>query len=346
MTETHIVKLSANENCYGCSPLALEAGLEKFESICRYPDVNPLALKKKLADKYNVDVKNIVVGAGSVRIIDGLIQTFAGEGEEILTFEKSFIAYGELSAFHRRKCRFAPLTDFHCRLQNLYPYIDQHTRLIFIANPNNPTGTIISHDDLDKFLGTVPANITVVIDEAYAEYVNAPSFPDSFELQRKHPNLVILRSFSKIYGLAGLRIGYAIMSEQKSLRMSLMQIPFSVNNCAANAAIAALDDEDFTSQSARHNAEQRDFLKGELARLGYKAIQSHANFICVRFDSQIEKMKMKNLLLRNSILICDLDDFGYQLALRITIGKRQTNRKIISILSDARSRELSETLPA
>ncbi len=165
------IKLSANENCYGCSPLALDAIRQKYKEVYLYPEVNPVALKAKLADKCGVTLKNIVVGAGSVRIIDGLIQTFVGPGEEVLTFEKSFIAYSQLAGFHKRKCNYAPLSDLRCSPENLLPFINDNTRLIFIANPNNPTGTIISHAELESFLSKVPENIVVTIDEAYGEYV-------------------------------------------------------------------------------------------------------------------------------------------------------------------------------
>src|ERR1019366_260082 len=152
MINVHMTKLTANENCYGCSPSALDAIQKKYKEVYLYPEVNPVTLKEKLADKFGVTVKNVIVGAGSVRIIDGLIQTFVGPGEEVLTFEKSFIAYGQLSGFHKRKCTFAPLSDLRCTPENLLPFINDNTRLIFIANPNNPTGTIISHVELESFL--------------------------------------------------------------------------------------------------------------------------------------------------------------------------------------------------
>src|ERR1035437_3649871 len=218
------IKLSANENCYGCSPLAQEAIQNKYKDVYLYPEVNPIALREKLAKKFGVSSNNIIVGSGSVRIIDGLIQTFVRPDEEVLTFEKSFIAYGQLSGFQKRKCLFAPLSDLRCNPENLFPFINGKTRLIFISNPNNPTGTIISHTELEKFLTKISTKIVVVIDEAYAEYVTDSSFPNTIELQKKYSNLVILRTFSKIYGLAGLRIGYAIMEEHLASKMTEGQI--------------------------------------------------------------------------------------------------------------------------
>ena len=333
MIETKMTKLSANENCYGCSPLALEAIQKKYKEVYFYPEVNPVALKEKLADKFGVSIKNIIVGAGSVRIIDGLIQTFVGTGEEVLTFEKSFVAYGQLSGFPKRKCTFAPLSDLRCNPENLLPFINDNTRVIFVANPNNQTGTVISHVELDNFMGKISSNIVVAIDEAYAEYVNDPSFPNSLDLQKKYPNLVIVHSFSKIYGLAGLRIGYAIMEESKAAKMTEGQIPFSLNYLSSGAAIASMDDKDFIKESALSNAEQRDFLFCELKYLGFNTVPSQANFIYVWFDSDEEKKKTYDALFKNGIFICDMKIFGQENALRITVGEKEINGKIISILA-------------
>ena len=333
MSDNKIVKLSSNENCYGCSPLALEAIREKYKEVHLYPEVNPVTLKERLANKYGVTVKNIVTGAGSVGIIDGLIQTFVGQDQEVLTFEKSFIAYSQLSGFHKRKCHFAPLSDLRCKPENLFPFINDRTRLIFIANPNNPTGTIISYTELEKFLAKIPNNIIVTIDEAYAEYVTDSSFPNSIELQRKYPNLVILHSFSKIYGLAGLRIGYAIMEENMASKITQRQIPFSLNYLSSVAAIAAMDDMSFIKESAKANAEQRGFLASEIKKLGYNTIPSQANFLYLWFDTDEEKDKAYSILFKNGIVICDMKIFGQEKSLRITVGEKETNRKIISLLA-------------
>ncbi|MCX6296000.1 MAG: histidinol-phosphate transaminase [Bacteroidetes bacterium] len=329
-----VVKLSANENCYGCSSLALDAILSKYKDVHLYPDVNPITLKEKLSEKFGVRTDNIIVGAGSVRIIDGLIQTLVGEGEEVLTFENSFIAYGQFSEFHKRKCRFAPLSDFRCVPENLLPFINDNTRLIFIANPNNPTGTIISHSELEWFLSKISEKIIVVIDEAYAEYVTDASFPNSFELQKKYSNLVVLRSFSKIYGLAGLRIGYGIMEEKIAAMMNEKQIPFSVNYLSPATAIAALSDVDFINRSVVSNSQQREYLFDELLKLGYNAIFSHANFIYLWFDNDVEKEKFYSKLFQEGIVICDMKVFGQAKSLRITIGVSEINRKIISFLKE------------
>jgi len=334
MSETKIIKLSANENCYGCSPLVLEAIEKKYKEVHFYPELNPVALKEKIAAKYKVSPKNVVIGAGSVRIIDGLIQSFVEKDEEVLTFEKSFVAYGQLAGFYNRKCVYAPLCKFICKPESILPLITEKTRIIFIANPNNPTGTIITHLELENFLNNISKNIIVVIDEAYAEFATDTSFPDSVELQKKFSNLVILRTFSKIYGLAGLRIGYALMNEKLAAQIIVKQVPFSLNYLASVAATAALQDVDFISHSAKTNAEQRDYLYRELKESGFNTIPSQANFIYLWFESDEEKIKIYDTLFQNGILICDMKIFGQEKSLRITVGSKEINEKIVSLISN------------
>ena len=329
-----MIKLSSNENCYGCSPLAIEAILKNYRDVHLYPEMNPAELKEKLALKHGVDARNIILGAGSVNIIDGLIQFLTAAGEEIVTFENSFIAYSQLSHIHNCICHFAPLDKLCCNPENIFPIINERSRLIFIANPNNPTGTIISHQQLENFLTRIPQNILVVIDEAYAEYVTDPLFPDSVALQRRFPNLVILHSFSKIYGLAALRIGYAIAEDNIVAELHRCQIPFSLNYLSYHAAFAALDDTCFIKESARKNAVQRQYLETELRRLGFNTISSQTNFVYLEFHTDAEKKQFYNLLFSKGILICDLNIFGQEQALRITVGTREVNKTLIAALSE------------
>ena len=251
----------------------------------------------------------------------------------MITFENSFIAYGQLSHIHNHSCHFAPLADLSCDPVNLMSYINDKTKLIFIANPNNPTGTIITHAQLQAFLESVPERIVVVIDEAYAEYVTDPSFPNSVNLQARHSNLVILHSFSKIYGLAGLRIGFAIAENDIAAELTHCQIPFSLNYLSYHAASCALEDTRFIDDSAGRNDIQRKYLETEFRRMGYNTIATQSNFIYLWFDTDAEKVKVYDILLSNRIIICDLKVFGQELALRITIGDQETNTRIIELLS-------------
>lgn len=334
MTHKPPVKLSANENCYGCSYHAKEAILRHFPEVHLYPQANPVALKEKIGDMFDVPVGNVVTGAGSVAIIDALIKTLVGQNDEVLTFEKSFIAYTQLSAHHKVKCCLAPLADFRCLPANLIPFINNKTKLIFIANPNNPTGTIITHQQVHEFLTQIPSSVTVVLDEAYSEYVTDPLFPDSLGLQKQFPNLVILHSFSKIYGLAGLRIGFGLMEASLAAKVTAAQVPFSLNYLSYQAASAALDDQEFIQLSSVTNAAEASKLVNGLKKAGFNTIPTQANFVYVWFDTDAEKDKIWETLSANGIIVCDMKIFGQDKSLRITVGDVEVNKRIIALLKD------------
>ena len=319
-----IIRLNANENFYGCSPRVLHVIKKDLRSVHLYPAI-PLRLVEKLADKLGVPPKNIVAGAGSVRLIDGIIQTFVEPNEEIIVFEKSFVAYEQLAAAHRRKCVFAKQNNFICSVENVLPPLTKKTKVVFIANPNNPTGTIITHSQLEKLLQTVSEKILVVLDEAYCEYVTDPDFPDSTLLQKKYPNLILLPTFSKIYGLAGWRIGYGIMSEELARKLKQIRIPFFFNSLSENAAIAALDDNQFISSCAKKNAKERALLYEKFKDAGVNVVPSQANFLYLYFDSEKEKEILFDKLVAKNLLVCDLGVFGQEKSLRIGIGDRKTN---------------------
>lgn len=329
----NIIKLAANENVLGASPLALEAIKNNYHNVHCYPEYIPVTLKNRLAQKHGVPPGNIVLSAGSVGMIDMIIKIFVRFDEDVLTFEKSFVAYGLAAKANKKTCNFAKLTNFTCDVNNLFPLIGEKTKAIFIANPNNPTGTIISHDELFHLLDKISSNILVIIDEAYLEYVTDDTYPDSLKLQKEFSNLVILRTFSKIYGLAGLRIGYAIANENIVLEVEKYSPPFSITSLAAKAAYAALDDLEFVEKCVQLNAQERDFLFNELKKLGYNVIPSQGNFIYLYFDRYEEKERTFKQLEDNGILICNLDIFKQENSLRISIGDSKTNMKIIEHLS-------------
>lgn len=328
-----IIRLNANENFYGCSPKVFGAVKGDLKGIYLYPAI-PIRLEEKLAEKCRVDVKNVVVGGGSVRLIDGTIQTFVESGEGIIIFEKSFIAYEQLAAAHRRKYLFVKQTDFICDINNIFQCIDNKTKLIFIANPNNPTGTIISHARLKHLLECIPEKILVVIDEAYGEYVTDKSFPDSVSLFKKYPNLIILRTFSKIYGLAGLRIGYGIMREGLANSLKKDRIPFFFNSLSENAALTALEDNEFISACAKKNKKEREYLYEKLKWAGLNVIPSQGNFLYVNFNSEEEKRKVFSKFSESGLLVCDLRVFGQERSLRITVGDRNVSNLIVESLSN------------
>ncbi len=329
---TNIIKLSQNENPFGASPLALKAIEENYSEIYRYPNIINETLRNKLAEKYNKLPENIVISAGSVDLVDIIIKAFVGFDDNLVTSNLTFVAYALLAKIHKRECKFAGLLNYTISCDNIFSLCDEKTRVVFIANPNNPTGTMIPGNSLKEFLKTLPSRIFVIIDEAYAEYVTDRSYPDSFELQKTFPNLIILRTFSKIYGLAGMRIGYAIAHPDIIQSLIQHRTPFSINNLANLAASAALDDTDFTRECAIVNQRERNFLYNELKNLGFEAVPSNGNFIFIDCPTVDEKSTILTSLKKEGILARDLELFGTKTGFRISIGRPENNRYLIKCL--------------
>ncbi|MDP8229249.1 MAG: histidinol-phosphate transaminase [Candidatus Electryoneaceae bacterium] len=334
---TGIIKLSQNENAFGASPLALEAIEKNYLDVFRYPDVLHNELKQKLAEKFNVTPEHIVISAGSIALMDMSIKSFVGFDQNIVTADITFEGYKLMAKINGRECRLATLEDSAISLGNILSLCDDKTKLIFIANPNNPTGTMITHREMVEFMQKTSLDVYVVCDEAYAEYITDPEYPDTLELMKTYPNLIIFRTFSKIYGLAGIRIGYAIGHPNtiKSLRESWT--PFSINNLALNAALAALDDQEHVDKCASINAEERIYLYDELRRMGFAAIEPTGNFIYLELGDVELKGRLYDHLVSNNIFVRPLDRFGIATALRITVGKPHENRRLIDCLLSFRT---------
>lgn len=333
-----LLRLNANENFYGCSPKVFHAIKKHVKSISFYPNA-PTNLENKIAEEYGVVSDNIIVGAGSVRLIDGIIQSLVSNNEEILIFENSFIAYQQLANAHHKKIKLIQQPEPSCDIKHIFPLINSKTKIIFIANPNNPTGTIISHNQIHSLLKKIPKSVFVVLDEAYCEYVSDKSFPNSLALQKKYNNLIILRTFSKIYGLAGLRVGYAIANTSVSNILNKSRIPFFLNTFAEAAAAAALDDKNFVADSAKKNSTERMYLFEQLNKMKYRVVSSHANFIYITFNSDLVKTEIYNALLENGILACNLIVFGQSKCLRITVGNRKATTRLLKIFKSFASKD-------
>jgi histidinol-phosphate aminotransferase len=331
MRSKKIIRLNANENFYGCSPKVLQTIRKKINDVHLYPDYHPSILETEIAKRMNLQASNIVTGAGSVRIIEGLIYSLVGKNDEVITFDRSFAMYRIITRGQGKVCRIAEQNDYVNDVDRLLPFINKKTKLIFIDNPCNPTGTIISHQAIEKLIQNISPDIFVVLDEAYAEYVTDKSYPDSSKLFDKYPNLIILRSFSKMYGLAGMRAGYAAGNENTILKLKESRIPYPLNYLATNAIVAALEDAQFVLDSSKKNAEEREFLSKGLAKAGLKIVNSQANFLFVEFNHNMEKEIFFASLLTNNILVCDLSIFGFDKCLRIGIGDRKINTRIIKI---------------
>jgi len=331
-----MIKLSQNENAFGTPPLALKAIAEHGQEVFRYPDEHHEDLIEKLADKHNVKPENIIVSAGSVALLDMSIMSFVGSGENVVTVEVTWVGYKIIAKIKKRECRLAKLVDNAISLENILSLCDDKTRLVLLANPNNPTSTMISHDELKEFMRQIPPDVYVVSDEAYAEYITAYDYPDTLELQKTYPNLLIFHTFSKIYGLAGLRIGYAVTHPDVIKSLMPYKMPFSIPNLAAVAASAALDDTDYVEKCAAINAEERDFLYTELSGMGFDITVPHGNFVFIDFSTAEEREKIDNHLINEGIEVRPLGPFGSETALRITVGRPEENRVLVGCLKGMR----------
>ncbi len=327
------VRLMSNENPLGPSHKALEAIKEYSKNIHYYPDWIPQTLKEKLASKNHVSPTNIAVSAGSYELINLISRFLVNKNEEILTFDNTFMAYSYSAKRNGRKCVIAHMSSPKCNLIDLIPLCGNKTKVIFFANPNNPTGTIATHDSLRKLLISIPTHILVVADEAYYEYVTDESYPDSVQLQKEFSNLIILRTFSKIYGLAGMRIGYGIANEELVEKLEKNRLLRSINFLAEKAAEAALDDIEYIRHSANHNSREKAYLIKKLRQLGFVVYESQANFLYLPFKDKNQKNNVYQTLAKEGLMVCDLEIFGHKKSLRISIGQSDTNKRVINCLS-------------
>lgn len=330
--EGEINRLAQNENPYGPSPAATEAIKRNIHKVSFYPEVVLTELKEKLAAKHEVTPEEIIVSNGSGAIIDYLVKRMLSHGENMVVPEITFVAYKLCAAIYNRECRLAPMADYSISLEHVAQCCDKKTRLIFLANPNNPTGTIFTHDEITEFLSGIPPQTIVVLDDAYHEYVDHPLYPDSIQLYRKHPNVIILHSFSKIYGLAGLRIGYGIARHPVIEELEKNRLPFVVGSIANIAALAALDDKEHIRESARKNAQDRELLFNGLTALGYHVIPSQGNFLFISFPTTAERDLMHDTLFANKMVVRKMEAFGDNRSLRISLGRHENNIRLLECL--------------
>jgi histidinol-phosphate aminotransferase len=334
-------KLASNENPLGLSPLAVKAMQKICSQMNLYPDGSCYYLKEHLASHlkhYNVEPHNIIIGNGSNEIIEFIIRTFVGPDENVITGDPSFIIYRLASISHNRKEISVPLkTDLTYDLDGIVHAINEKTKVIFLANPNNPTGLVFYTEAFERFLKHVPEDIVICLDEAYAEYINDPKVPDGLEYAPHRHRLVVLRTFSKIYGLAGLRIGYGITNRELVNYMDRVRPPFNVNRMAQTAAIAALKDREHVQRSRELNIHGRLFLEKELSGLNIKYYPSQANFILLDFQKPAEPVY--EALLRKGFITRPVSNYGLPNCLRITIGNESQNRGLIKAMESFLNRD-------
>lgn len=335
------IKLASNENPRGAAPSARRVLAEWSGDLGRYPDGNGHALKARLAAIHDIEPARITLGNGSNDVLDLAARVFLGPGRAALFARHAFAVYPIVTRGTNAEPREAPaLPPDHPEM----PYghdLDAFTaalsgedggdvRVIFIASPNNPTGTWLAPDVLEAFLERTPDDVLVVLDEAYREYLDPPRRPDSRAWLERFGNLVVTRTFSKIYGLAGLRVGYALSSAAVADRFNRVRQPFNVNLLGQACALAALDDTGFVAESAALNAEQRALLAGELDGRGLPPLPSQANF--VTFDCGREAAPIYEALLREGVIVRSLAGYGLPGHLRVTVGMPDENRRFLAAL--------------
>jgi histidinol-phosphate aminotransferase len=318
----HVIKLASNENCLGPSPLALEAMQQSAIRTNRYPDGNGYYLRKALAEKLKVDFDQIILGNGSTDLVNIIARTYLESGDNTVTLDQTFLMYKIATLTMNANCIQVPLQNYKCNLDEVAKAVDSHTKIIYLANPNNPTGTFVTKQELRNFLQSLPHQVLVVLDEAYFDYVEDPEYPDGILVAREFPNLIVLRTFSKVYGLAGIRMGYGIADPEIIENLNRVRSPFNTNVLAQSAALAALEDHEHVNKSRNTNRDERKFLEAGLSRLGVPFVPSVANFILIPIEHATE---IYEALLHDGIIVRPMNSFHLQEGLRVTIGKHDEN---------------------
>ncbi len=326
-----VIKLASNENPLGTSPLALERMRGATGALNLYPN-GGLDLRRELARQYDVRVENVIAGSGSEGIMSNIIRAFLCDEDETLTTESAFIGFQTLAKSRGVAYRTVPYKDWHYDLEALAGQINERTKIIYLANPNNPTGTIFTRHEFDRFYRHVPERALIILDEAYFEYAkDNPRYPDS--MHYRYDNVITLRTFSKVYGLAGARIGYGFAHETLIANLLKVKLPFEPSTLAQAAGIGALADKEFLHRSLELNARGIRFLSESLRGMGFEVPPSDANFVMMALKSAEEAARIANGPLREGIIVRPLSAFGLRQAIRISTGTDEENRVLVSRLA-------------
>ncbi|WP_236450567.1 histidinol-phosphate transaminase [Stutzerimonas stutzeri] len=326
-----IVKLASNENPLGPSPKALAAIQAELSELTRYPDGNGFVLKQRLAQRYSVGVHQVTLGNGSNDILELVARAYLAPGLNAVFSEHAFAVYPIATQAVGAEGRAVAAKNWGHDLDAMADAIDENTRVVFVANPNNPTGTWFDAAALDTFLARVPAHVLVVLDEAYIEYAEGQELPDGLAYLADYPNLLVSRTFSKAYGLAALRVGYAISSQVIADVLNRVRQPFNVNSLALAAACAALDDVDYLAASRRVNDAGMAQLERGFRQLGLEWIPSRGNFIAVDFAR--DAAPINQALLREGVIVRPVAGYGMPTFLRVSIGTERENARFLDVLA-------------
>ena len=328
---TDIIKLASNENPLGPSKKAIAAIKNSLKNMHRYPDASGYELRAKLADQFKVKINNVVLGAGSEGIMSTIMRTFLLTDDELISAKNSFIGFRVLANASGRRIHWVPMKNYRYDLEAMAARITDYTKIIYIANPDNPMGTYITKKEFDEFYKYIPERVLIILDEAYFEFANEiQDYPDS--MAYRYDNVITLRSFSKAYGLGGIRIGYGLAHDELISNLLKVKVPFEPSLPAQIAGLAALDDSEFLLETIKTNKKGMRFFKEELDILGIKHIPSATNFITTVWESENQAIKLSKSLLAKGIIVRHLSSFGWPNCIRISIGIEKENNRFINSL--------------
>ena len=328
---TDIIKLASNENPRGPGPLVSRALEEQVRSVSRYPDGNGFKLKQALARHLDVDTAQITLGNGSNDVLDLAARIALTPGSQAVIAEHAFVVYRLATISCGGELVEVPARNYGADLTGFLAAITENTTIIFLANPNNPTGTWVTQPELEAFLDALPSRVWVVLDEAYAEYVEAKDYPDGIALLQRYPNLIVTRTFSKIHGLAAVRMGYSVSTPEFADLMNRARQPFNVSSFALAAAEAALTDQEFVATSRTLNREGMQTMIDGLAALGLGSIPSVGNFVCVEIPGP--GLPVYEALLSAGVIVRPIAEYGLPNHLRVTVGLPAENDRFLETLS-------------
>lgn len=330
---TNSIKLASNENPLGPSPKAVAAMRAAAGDIHRYPDGASFALRAKLSARLGVGGNQLVFGAGADEILELIAKTLIGPGDQVVYAWPSFAMYPIVIKGMGAQGVPVPLTDgFVHDLDAMAAAVTDKTRVVMICNPNNPTGTCVGAAEFDRFVAALPDDVVLAVDEAYFEFVRRADYPDVISLMNRRPGTLVLRTFSKVYGLAGIRIGYGICDPELASYLERARHPFNVNRLAEVAALAALDDEEHARRTIELNTSGIEYLTTELAKMGIETWPSEANFILARTGASVF-----DALLERGVIVRPMSGFGLTEHVRISIGLPEENERLIKTLTEIRA---------
>jgi histidinol-phosphate aminotransferase len=330
------IKLSANENILGSSPKALEAYVAAAPQLFAYPDPRASKLREEVARRYGLEPDRLIFGCGTDEIFHYLTETFVTPGDNTITGEFGFLQFAIRTIAAQGEIRHAPEPNLRVSVDEILKLVDERTRIVFIANPGNPTGTTISGGEIERLADALPDEVLLVIDGAYREFIDDPDFEDGLDLARDRPNIVVTRTFSKLHGLPALRVGWGYGPKDVIEAMERIRLPFNVSIPAQAAALAALQDEDFQRRSRELVWRWRPWLTQQIGGLGLEVTPSQANFILVHFPKTPGRTaeEAEAFLAKKGLLVRYVGSYGLPDCIRITIGLEEHNRALVEALAE------------